>query len=597
MNYKQTAITALYERLSRDDNLDGESNSITNQKRILEDYAVRNGFTNIRHFSDDGYSGTNWDRPGWKALLAEVEAGNVANVVVKDMSRIGRDYLQVGFYTEVLFRQKGVRFVAISNNIDSADSGSGEFAPFLNIMSEWYSRDCSRKIKTVAHARGNAGKPLSYKAIYGYKKDLADKHKWVVDEDVAPVVKRIFQMSLNGMGVYQIAKKLTEERVEKPSFYLAKTDERKSKSLKCEYSAPYNWNGGTIRQMLSKPEYIGHTVNFRTRKDSYKDKNSKWNPKEDWKIFPNTHEAIIDEQTFNTVQKLLETTRRCDSIGEANPLTGLVYCAQCGAKMYNSRRSTDYYEEHRHGKVYQHKTADYYSCSHYELSRSAFNMKCTKHFIRTSVIRELVLDMIRKISDYVRENQGEFVRQIRTETAIKQEQTAKSHKKTLAKNLRRIDELNALFKRVYEDNAAGRLFDERYEMLFADYEQEQAELKSLNVAMQAELDEFATVHEKSEQFVKLVERYTDFTELTPIMLNEFVDKIYVHEADKSSGERVQQVDVHFNFIGDFALPCEEIVMTAEEVEAHEKLMHRRAKQREANQRHYAKKKAERAKSV
>ena len=325
-NTKQTKITALYARLSRDDDLQGESNSITNQKQILENYASKNGFANTVVFQDDGYSGVNFERPAWKNLLAEVESGNVANVIVKDMSRVGRNYLEVGYFTEVVFRKFGVRFIAISNNIDSANSESGEFAPFLNIMAEWYSRDASRKLKTVWNTRGNDGKRLTHNAIYGYKKDPNDKSKWIIDEPAAEVVRRIFQMSLNGMGYYQIARVLTEEKIEKPSYYFVQNNMVGKKPSSREFADPYNWNGGTIRLMLAKPEYIGNTVNFRTFKENFKDRQSKWNPQEDWKTFKGTHPAIIDVETFNTVQRLHGTPRRVDNRGESNPLTGIVFC-------------------------------------------------------------------------------------------------------------------------------------------------------------------------------------------------------------------------------------------------------------------------------
>ena len=594
MNNKKQAtnnkITALYERLSRDDDLQGESNSITNQKQILENYAAKNGFTNIRHFQDDGYSGVNFERPGWKQLVAEVEAGNVANVIVKDMSRVGRDYLQVGFYTEVLFKKCGVRFIAISNNIDSTNSESTEFAPFLNLMAEWYSRDASRKIKTVAHARGNEGKPLSYNAIYGYKKDPNDKSKWLIDPEAAAVVKRIFQMVINGMGAYQIAKQLTEEKIEKPSYYFVKNNKVGKKPSSRDLSEPYTWNGGTIKTMLIKPEYIGHTVNFRTNKESYKEKSFTWNAKEDWKIFQNQHEPIIDEQTFNTVQKLMKTPRRVDSCGEANPLTGLLFCADCGAKMYNTRSSKEYVPEYRFDKVYQHKTADFYSCSTFDLAKAGFKEKCSKHFIRSAVIRELVLDIIQQISLYVRENQDEFVRKIREETAIRQEETAKAHKKQLDKNRRRIAELDTLFRKVYEDNATEKLSDERFTQLSILYEDEQSELKQQCFVLQSEIDDYNADSENSEKFIKLVNRYSEITELTTPMLNEFINKIIVHEADKSSGERVQKVVIHFNLIGNFDLPQEEIILTPEEIEAQEKRRLRLQRQREANKRWYAKQK-------
>ena len=567
-----TKITALYERLSRDDDLDGTSNSIVNQRQILEDYAVKNVFTNIRHFQDDGYSGTNWDRPGWNALIAEVEAGNVGVVIVKDMSRIGRDYLQVGFYTEVMFRQKGVRFIAISNNIDSTNAESGEFAPFLNIMSEWYARDTSRKIKTSFHAKGNGGKRLTANAIYGYRKGPNDKNVWLIDEEAAEVVRRIFQMSLNGMGPNQIARKLTEEKVERPSYYAVR------KGLKLashDLSNPYTCHDSTVGAILSKPEYCGHTVNFRTYKDSYKDKSHKDNPKENWKIFENTHEAIIDQETFDTVQRLRGTPRRNDTLGKANPLTGLMFCADCGVKMYNSRNPK----------------FDIYQCSAYTIGTAHYKKVCSAHYIRTVVVRELVLSSIQRISGYVRENEDEFIEQIRKESAVQQDETAKSHKKLIAKNERRIAELDNLFRKVYEDNAIGKLSDERFEQLSSAYETEQAELKTQNSKLQIELDTFNEDSQKADKFIEIVRRYTEFGELTTPMLNEFVDKILVHQSDKSSGERIQKVDIFFNFIGNFAVPIEK-PLTAEDWEEQEKQRQKREKQREYNRRWYAKKKAE-----
>jgi len=585
-------ITALYERLSLDDDLDGTSNSILNQRQILEEYAAKNGFTHIRHFEDDGYSGSNWDRPGWKKLIEEVQAGNVGICLVKDMSRVGRDHIQVGIFTE-LFRQRGVRFIAVGNGIDSINPESLEFAPFLNIMSEWYARDTSKKIKTVAHSNGNNGKPLSYNSIYGYRKSPDDKHVWLVDEYPASIVKRIFQMAMDGMGPHQIARQLTAEKIEKPSVYFVKNRMVGKKPSSRDISEPYAWNGGTIRAILSKPEYCGNTVNFRTYKESYKDKNSKWNPKENWKIFPNAHEAIIDQETFDTVQRLRGTPRRIDTLGEANPLTGLVFCAQCGAKMYNSRQSKEYYEERRGDKVYRHKTADFYTCSTYDLGKNAFKSVCSNHFIRTEVIRSLVLDGIREISGYVRENEADFVEKIREASTIKQAEAVKAHTKQLAKNERRVAELDHLFQRVYEDNATGKLSDERFTQLSGAYEREQSELKQQNAVLKAEIDSFNADSVKADRFIEIVRHYTEFDTLTTSMLNEFIQKILVHEADKSNGERVQDVDIHFNFIGNFVLPKQEKVSTPEELAEQEKLRQKRIKQREANRRWYDKQKEKR----
>ena len=585
-------ITALYSRLSREDSLDGQSLSIQNQRQILEEYSTKQGFANLRHFADDGTTGVRFDREEWQKLIAEIEAGNVIALCVKDMSRLGRDHVQVGMYLE-LFRRHGVRFIAISNGIDSIYPDTMEFAPFINIMSEWHSRDTSRKIKTVAHAKGNAGKPMSNNAIYGYRKSPTDKNAWLVDEAPAAIVRRIFQMTVDGMGTSQIARRLTEEKIEKPSYYIAMNRMVGDKPSSRDLSDPHTWNGNTVRSILSKPEYCGHTVNFRTYKESYKDKFSKWNPKENWKIFRDTHEPIIEEAVFDMVQKLRETPRRTDKLGEANPLTGLVFCADCNAKLYNSRQSKEYYESRHFGKVYRHKTSDNYTCSTYELGNKAFKKACSSHFIRTVVLRELVLETIRTVSAYVKENEAEFVEKIRTASEVRQAETAKEHKRLFAKNERRIAELGRLFQRVYEDNANGKLSDERFAQLSATYEKEESELKAQNTELQAQLTAYETDSFKADRFIEIAKRYTEFDALTTAMLNEFVEKIIVHEADKSSGQREQQVDIHLNFIGHFQLPQEEQPPpTAEEIEEAEKRRRRLEYQREANKRWYAKKKQE-----
>ena len=328
MSIRQTEekITALYERLSRDDELAGDSNSIINQKSYLESYAEQHGFTNCVHYTDDGYSGGSFERPSWKRMMADIEAGRVGVVLAKDMSRIGREYLQTGYYTEVLFRQYGVRFIAIGNGIDSADSSTGEFAPFLNIVNEWYLRDCSRKSQAAIQMRGNSGKPTTTHAIYGYKKDSEDKHHWLIDEEAAAVVRRIFRLSVEGYGPQEIARILMNDKIERPSCYLARRGQGTMKTS-ADLSKPYDWNCSTVRLIIEKPEYMGHTVNFRSHKESYKDKYAIARPPEEWKVFENTHEAIVDPETWALAQRVRETVRRTDSTGVANPLTGLVYCA------------------------------------------------------------------------------------------------------------------------------------------------------------------------------------------------------------------------------------------------------------------------------
>lgn len=579
-------ITALYERLSRDDELLGDSNSIRNQKVMLEDYAEKNGFANIRHFTDDGWSGGNFDRPDWKKMIAEVEAGRVATVIVKDMSRVGRDYLQVGFYTEVMFREKGVRFIAIANSIDSVNKDSGEFAPFLNIMAEWYLRDTSRKVKASHKARGTAGKRLTFAPIYGYRQDPEDKSQWLIDPEAAEVVRRIFKLTIEGNGTAQIARILAESKVERPSYHMTMRGYAKRGYHDMEH--PYAWSGNTVGHIIGKPEYMGHTVNFRTYKDSYKDKQTKHAPPEDWVIFEDTHPAIIDPETWETAQRCRKTVRRTDSLGEANPLTGLVFCADCGGKMYNHRipHRTEY--RHPNGKVYSRPPKDTYSCSTYSLTSRKFDRQCSQHHIRTVVLRELVLDAIREVSGFVKRNEAEFVRQVREASAIRQEETAKAHRRRIAKGKRRVAELNTLIQKIYEDNAKGKLTDKRFDVLSAEYEREQAELELSLETLQAELDNFHADSERADKFIAIVKRYTDFTELTPAMITEFVKKIVVHEADKSSGEREQQVDIYLNFIGKFEVPAQEA--TAEELAEEERRQEKRKRHREAQRRYVEKQK-------
>ena len=579
-------ITALYERLSRDDEMVGDSNSIVNQKKMLEDYAKQNGYTNIEHFTDDGYSGGSFDRPDWKRMVAGIEDGSIGTVIVKDMSRIGRDYLQVGFYTEVMFKEKEVHFIAIANGVDNQKRESSEFAPFLNIMNEWYIRDSSRKVTTVLRARGMEGKHTTNNAIYGYRKSEEDKNQWVIDEEAAEVVRRIYRMSLEGKGPYEIARILSEEQIERPSYYLAKRGLGTCRSNN-NTATPYVWRGATVRDILSKPEYMGHTVNFRSYKESYKDKRAKRTPKEDWVIFKNTQEAIVSEEMWNKVQELRKTVRRTDTVGEANPFTGLLYCADCGAKMYNHRggagRARNWKGE-LNGK--RRPDRDEYNCSTYNLSRQSYDKQCSQHYIRTEVVRKLVLETIKAVSDYVITNEEEFINRIYSTSRDKQKESIRSLKRKIAQDTKRVNEQNMLMKKLYEDNISGKLSDKRFEFMLSEFENEQDTLEISMENAKAEIEKYESDTVRADKFIELVKRYTDFSELTTPMLNEFVEKILVHEADYSSGERVQEVEIYLNFIGKFELPVKE--PTAEEIAEHEKLKARRAKKAEYNRRYMEK---------
>ena len=489
----------------------------------------------------------------------------------EDMSRIGRDYLQTGFYTEVMFRQHGVHFVAIANSVDSDDQNSNEFAPFLNIMNEWYLRDLSRKQKTAIRVKGESGKPTTNAAIYGYKKMPGDKYTWHIDEEAAAVVRRIFRLTLEGKGPYDIARILYEDKVETPAVYFGKQNKGVWKS-KEEFPNPYNWSGFVVGQILAKPEYMGHTVNFRSHKQSYKDKSAVMNPKEDWLIFENTHEAIVDKETWELAQQLRKTPRRHDTIGEANPLTGLLFCADCGAKMYNQRtRGSD-------SKPYP---SDAYECSTYKLAGQKRSAACCNHHISTKALRELILNTIRTVSTYAISNQEEFAAKVRAASQIRQKEAAKDTKRKLNKDRKRITELDNIIKKLYESFATGRINDERFDSLLADYEAEQKELQASVKAAEEHLSSFEEDTARVEQFMELAKRYTDFSELTTMMINEFIDKILVHAPEKVDGDRVQEVEIYLKFIGHFELPAPEL--TEKEIKRQEQLKRHRIRSRERYQ--------------
>ena len=578
MSVKQTVgqdpnkITALYERLSRDDDQVGDSNSIVNQKKYLEGYAAQRGYTNIQHYTDDGWSGGNFDRPAWKQLVADIEAGKVAHVLVKDMSRIGRDYLQTGFYTEVMFRQHDVHFVAIANGVDSDDQNSNEFAPFLNIMNEWYLRDLSRKQRTAIRVKGESGKPTTNSAIYGYKKLPGDKYTWYIDEEAAAVVRRIFQLTIEGKGPYDIARILYDDKVETPAVYFGKQNKGIWRS-KEEFPNPYNWSGYIVAQILSKPEYMGHTVNFRSHKQSYKDRTAIKIPQEEWLIFENTHEAIVDKETWELAQKLRKTPRRIDTWGEANPLTGLLYCADCGAKMYNHRS--------RGGTENNPYPSDFFDCSTYTLAHQKHDTACCGHYISTKALRSIILETVRAAATYAISNQEEFAAKVRTASELRQKEAAKDTKRRLNKDRKRIDELDNIIKKLYESFAVGRITDERFDTLLVEYEAEQKELQASVKADEERLSVFEEDTARVEQFMELARKYTDFSELTTPMINEFIEKIIVHAPEKIDGDRVQEIEIYLKFIGHFELPAPEL--TEEEIKRQEQLKRHRIRSRERYQ--------------
>lgn len=551
---KNEKITALYERLSRDDfgkddDQQRESNSISNQKAMLEEFAARQGFTNIVHFTDDGISGTCFDRPGFLAMMKEVEAGNVEYLCIKDMSRMGRDYLKVGQIMEIL-RQRGVRLIAINDGVDSA-RGDDDFTPFRNIMNEYYARDTSRKIRSTFQSKGKSGKHLTGTVIYGYLWNEA-RDQWLVDPEAAEVVKRIFSMTIDGYGPYQIASKLKEEKILIPSAYLARHGEGVNKNK--TFKDVYGWGSSTICNILEKREYLGHTINFKTRKH-FKDKKSHYVPEDEWTIFENTHEAIIDQQTFDLVQKIRGNVRRYpDGWGEAAPLTGLLYCADCGGKMYVHRTNNG-------------KRISQYTCSQYTKVPCGTLCK-TQHRINEDVVLSLVSEMLKAIAEYAKHDRAEFVRVVQEAQSSQQTTEVRKQRTRLATAKQRVSELEVLLCKIYEDNILGKLSDSRYATLDAQYAKEQAELTAEISALEKAVKSYETHEKDADRFIALIDKYENFDKLTIAMLNEFIEKILVHERDrKGSIQTTQEVEIYFNFVGRFVPPAfGEVELTPEELE-------------------------------
>lgn len=568
----QLKITALYERLSHDDELQGESNSISNQKQLLEDYAKRNGLANIRHFTDDGISGTRFDRPGFQAMLKQIENGNVDVVCIKDMSRLGRDYLKVGIYMETM-RKIGVRLIAVNDGVNSF-GGDDDFTPFRNIMNEWYARDTSKKIKSTFQAKGKAGKHVASSPPYGYLKSPEDKQKWIVDEEAAVIVRRIFYMTMQGYGPYQIAQKLSEEKIPIPGHHQAQLGVGLYQNRK--FVDPYRWGISTICHILSKQEYLGHTVNFKTRKH-FKDKKSHYVSKDQWLIFENTHEPIIDKETFDNVQRIRGQVRRYpDGWGEAHPLTGLMYCADCGGKMYVHR-------------VNNGKRIPQYTCANY--GKVPVGTLCkTQHRVNADHVMELVSDMIRAVIEHANMDKEAFAKEIQAELEQRHTTDFTAQKKRAAACEKRIGELEILIAKIYEDNVLGKLSDRRYETLSNQYEKEQEQLLHEAEKYKSLQERYDKERNSAKRFLAIVERYENFEELSTIMLNEFVEKIIVHERDiKGRNDSTQKIDIYFNFIGQFMPsamkepePTPEELEELRKKEERKKKMHQSYLERKAN---------------
>ena len=533
---KNDLITALYCRLSRDDELQGDSNSIKNQKAILQKYAADNGFGNIQFFVDDGYSGTTFDRPDWQRLSGMIDEGQIGTLIVKDMSRLGRDYLQVGMLTEMVFPNNDVRFIAVNNGVDSVNGTENDMTPFINLFNEFYAKDTSRKIRAVFKAKGNAGKPLCTNPPYGYIKDPEDKNHWIIDGTAAEVVREIFHLCVQGYGVSKIANIITAKHIMNPTAHakalgIGVSDNRST-------ADDYKWGNSTISHMLTRQEYIGSTVNFKTYRKSYKQKKQLKNDPDNWQIFEGTHEAIIDDETFAIVQRLREGRRRVTPMGEMPILSGMLFCADCGAKLYQVRhRGWTHDKEH-------------FVCATYRKVKGG----CSSHQIRNVVVEELLLDGIRNITAFARDHEDEFVQMVTNKTRAEVNRNLRDDKRELEQAQVRAEKLDDIIQRLYDDNLDRKISDERFAKMTTSYEDEQKTLESRIRELKAAISTVTENASNVDAFLKLVRRYTDIQELTAEIIREFVEKIYVYKAEHIDGKRVQRIKIVWNCIGEFIPP-------------------------------------------
>ena len=542
MNYRQSytadedKITALYCRLSRDDDLQGDSNSIINQKAILQKYAQDNGFRNIQFFVDDGYSGTNFNRPGWQRLSNLIESGEIGTIIVKDMSRLGRDYLQVGMYTEMVFPNADIRFIAINNGVDSINGTENDMTPFINIFNEFYAKDTSRKIRAVFKAKGQSGKPLCVNPPYGYLKDPEDKNHWIIDEEAANVVRQIYRLCISGYGPTQIATELMHCGYKNPTAHEKEMGANVPDNRIT--GDDYFWHPATISHILGKKEYLGHTVNFKTYRKSYKNKKQLQHDPSEWLIFENTHEPIIDQETFDIVQRIRDGRRRRTPMGEMPVLSGMVFCADCGKKLYQVR-----------GVSLPSK--EYMVCSSYRKIKGA----CSSHQIRNAVLEEVILDGIQGLNAYVQEHEDEFIELVARKSRTDMERNLSDAKHELDQAQVRIRKLDEIIQRLYEDNVDGNITADRFSRMNAGYEEEQRTL----IRRTAELRDIITsqreITDNASRFIAIVRRHTNVTELTAEVLREYVEKVIVGKPEVIDGQRTQHIRIIWNCIGDLKIPA------------------------------------------
>ena len=540
-------ITALYCRLSVEDTKDEKkngkedlSNSIQNQKAMLLQYARDHRFPHLTFFIDDGYSGVTYDRPGFQKMLDEIEAGHVGTVITKDLSRLGRNSALTGLYINYTFPQNDVRYIAINDHFDSINPNStdSDIAGIKNWFNEFFAKDTSRKIRAVQKAKGERGERLTVHVPYGYMKNPENPKEWIIDEEAAQVVKKIFTLCMNGRGPSQIADQLEKDKILTPTAY------KNKQGVKTPHTEPenlYRWHESTIVNILERKEYIGATVNFKTYTNSIWDKKQRENPEENRVIFYNTHPAIIEQEVFDKVQEIRQQRHRRTATGKSSPFSGLVFCADCKQKLYYS--TTKYFE----------KRQDFFTCSTHRANKD----KCSGHYIRAVVLEDLVWNHMKEVISYVTRYEAHFRVEMEQKLRLQSEETIRVYKKRLAQADKRIGELDRLFIKIYEDNAKGKLNDDRFAMMSKTYEDEQAQLKVEIINLQREIEVQERQIDDLEQFIQRARRYTDLTELTPYALRELVKAVYVEAPDKSSGKRKQRVHIEYDLVG--YIPVDELI--------------------------------------
>ena len=592
---------AIYCRLSEEDrNKQSEtddSNSIQNQKSMLLQYSLEHGWEVYNIYSDDDYTGSDRRRPEFNRLLEDAKNRKFDIVLCKTQSRFTRELELVEKYIHGLFPIWGIRFISIVDNADTANKGNKKSRQINGLVNEWYLEDMSENIKSVLTDRRKNGHHIGAFALYGYKKDPDVKGHLIIDEEAAEVVRRIYRMTIEGKGPYQIARELSEEKIERPSYYLGKKGLGNHAS-NYDKENPYMWRGNQVTTLIARPEYIGKTVNFRTFKNSYKDKKTKRADKEDWVVFDDTQEPIVDEETWLLAQKLRQNVRKADPMGEPNVLTGKIYCADCGAPMYNHRqrkgRERIYYTAKGEKRTSYSNPADCYECSTYNLAYQKYDRHCTCHHISTKALKSIILKTIQETCHYVSLNEQEFVYSLQEESAMKDIAVSETVKNRIERNQKRVHELDMLIRKIYEDNVIGRLPDRLFQSMLTDYENEQNELNKIIETDTADMQRIIGGQNNVERFLKLVKKYENITELTPAMINEFIDKILVHEPQGKGADRTTEVEIYLNYVGQFQVPVEQHEPTEEERIAAEKEAERLRRKRESN-RKYMKKIREKSK--